>query len=84
MSQAAKNKFPKKKKKEERKEETQIVLLTSLYELVGFEETVSKDNGFLSVQKILQREFESNNLPPIKLKCFDGNPELCPEFIENC
>ena len=52
--------------------------------LVEFEETVtSKGNDFLSAQQVLQREFESQNLPPIELKRFDGNPELWPEFIEN-
>ena len=35
------------------------------------------------MQQVLQREFESQNLPPIELKHFDGNPELWPEFIEN-
>ena len=35
------------------------------------------------MKQVLQREFESRNLPPIELKRFDGNPELWPEFIEN-
>ena len=53
-------------------------------ELVEFEETVnSKGNDFLSAQQVLQRQFDSRNLPPIELKRFDGNPELWPEFIEN-
>ena len=53
-------------------------------ELVEFEETVtSKGNDFLSAKQVLQHEFESRSLPPIELKCFNGNPQLWPEFIEN-
>ena len=35
------------------------------------------------MQQVLQREFESWNLPPTDLKRFDGNIKLWPEFIEN-
>ena len=35
------------------------------------------------MKQVLQCEFESRNLPPIELKCFNGNSELWPEFIEN-
>ena len=48
--------------------------------LVEFEEAVIS-NDFLSLQQVLQCEFEFQNLPPIELKRFNGNPELCPEFI---
>ena len=47
------------------------------------ETVVSKGNYFLSVQQVLQREFESRNLPPTVIKRFDGKPELWPGFIEN-
>ena len=66
-----------------KKQISKITVDSFINELVEFEETViSKGNDFLSAQQVLQREFESRNLPPIELKRFDGNLELWPEFIE--
>ena len=55
MIQTMKNKFQK------------VTVDSFIDELVEFEETVtSKGNDFLSAQQVLQREFESRNLPLIK------------------
>ena len=53
-------------------------------ELVEYQDTsIPSEVNFLSAQKVLQREFDSRNLPPIELKRFNGDPEQWPEFIEN-
>ena len=78
------NKNPTKNDPNSKKQISKITEDSFIDELVEFEEIVtSKGNDFLSAQQVLQREFESQNLPPIELKHFDGNPELWPEFIEN-
>ena len=71
------NEHPSKKDPNNKKQISKITVDSFIDELVEFEETaISKGNDFLSAQLVLQREFESRNLPPIELKRFDGNPEL--------
>ena len=71
------NENPTKNDPNNKKQISKITVDSFIHELVEFEETViSKGNYFLSAQQVLQREFESRNLPPIELKRFDGNPEL--------
>ena len=51
-------------------------------ELVEYQETyISSKNNFISAQKVLQREFESQNLSPTELRRFNGDPDQWPEFI---
>ena len=45
--------------------------------------TLPSDNMHLSAQEVLQREFESRNLPTMELRRFNGNPAHWPQFIEN-
>ena len=67
-----------------KKQISKITADSFIDEFVELGQTViSKGNDVLSAQQVLQREFESRNLPPIELKRFDGNPELWPEFIDN-
>ena len=65
-----------------KKQISKITLDSFIDELVEFEEKVtSKGNDFLSAQQVLRRELESQNLKPIELKLFHGNPKLWPEFL---
>ena len=71
------NENPTKNDSNNKKQISKITVDSFIDELVEFEEIVtSKGNDFLSAQQVLQREFESRNLPPIELKYFDGNPKL--------
>ena len=77
------NENPTKNDPNSKKQISKITVDSFIDKLVEFEETVtSKGNDFFSAQQVLQREFESRNLPPTELKRFDGNPELWPKFNE--
>ena len=61
------NENPTKNDPNDKKQISKITADSFIDELVEFEETVtSKSNDFLSAQQVLQREFESRNLPLIK------------------
>ena len=71
------NENPTKNYPNNKKQISKITVDSFIGKLVEFEEIVtSKGNDFPSAQQVLPHEFESQNLPPIELKRFNGNPEL--------
>ena len=52
--------------------------------LIEGEECIIQDvNKVLRTSLLLQREFETRDLPAIKLMCFDGDSKQWPIFTQN-